>query len=122
MRADPAYRPITADEFLSIDFGPDRKFELVDGVIQMMTGGSAIHANDAGNIYFALRQKLRGSGCRPYNSDMGLRVGEVNIRYPDVAVYCGKTLDHPEQDVLAFDDPCVVFEVLSPSTADASWS
>lgn len=116
MGLDPAYRPITVDEFLAIDFGMDRKFELVDGVIQMMTGGSAFHANVAGNIYFALREKLRGTGCRPFNSDMGLRIDETNVRYPDVAVYCGKELLFPDQDVRAFADPVVIFEVLSPST------
>ena len=44
MRADPAYRKITADEFLEMDFGTDKKFELHDGVIYMMTGGTEAHA------------------------------------------------------------------------------
>lgn len=115
MRLDPAYRPITADEFLQIDFGTDRKFELVDGVIQMMTGGLASHAHVAGNIYFALRQKLNGSGCRPFNSDMGIRVGPTTVRYPDISVICRDDW-LLQDDVKAFDDPLVVFEVLSPST------
>ena len=116
MRSDPACRPITAEEFLAIDFGSDRKFELSDGVIQMMTGGSSFDADVAGNIYHALRQKLRGTGCRPYNSDMGLRVDDVNVRYPDIAIYCGKRRDHPSHDAPVFNDPLVIFEVLSPST------
>ena len=44
MRLDPAYRKITADEFLAMDFGTDRKFELDDGVIVMMTGGTEPHS------------------------------------------------------------------------------
>lgn len=44
MASEPQYRPITADEFLAMDFGSDRKFELNNGVIRMMTGGSSDHA------------------------------------------------------------------------------
>jgi Uma2 family endonuclease len=91
MRHDPLYEPITVDQFLSIDFGSDKKFELVDGMIRMMTGGTSAHARVSGNIYFFLRQKLAGSGCLPYNSDMGVRISDTNLRYPDVSVYC----DHP---------------------------
>lgn len=116
MRLDPTYRPITADEFLEIDFGTDKKFELVDGVIQMMTGGSAIHARVSGNIFFFLRGRLRGTSCQPFNSDMGVRVDATNIRYSDVAVYCDKPWDHIKDEARAFDDPKVIFEVLSPTT------
>ena len=115
MASDPLYQPITADEFLAMNFGSDRKFELSDGVIQMMTGGSDKHAHVAGNIYFALRTKLRGTGCRPFNSDMGIRVTEHDVRYPDVSVVCRPDwLTAPEAK--AFADPVVLFEVLSPST------
>jgi hypothetical protein len=43
MRADPADRPIVVDEYLAIDFGSDRKFELSDGVIRTIAGESAFH-------------------------------------------------------------------------------
>lgn len=117
MRHDPAYRPITADEFLAIDFGTDKKFELVDGVIQMMTGGTSLHAHVAGNIYAFLRTRLRGSGCVPFNSDMALRVSETDVRYPDIAVYCGDPMAIDKQPRQAFDDPKVIIEILSPSTS-----
>lgn len=117
MRHDPAYRKITASEFLAIDFGTDKKFELSDGVIQMMTGGSSLHAHIAGNIYSFLKGKLRGTGCVPFNSDMALRIGETDVRYPDVAVYCGNPMDIAKEPVLSFDDPVVIIEVLSPSTS-----
>lgn len=51
MRSDPAYRKITADEFLAMDFGTDRKFELEDGVIVMMAWGTDPHAWVQGNIF-----------------------------------------------------------------------
>lgn len=116
MRSSHAYIPVTAEQFVEIDFG-DRKFELVDGVLRMMTGGSPAHARVASNILIFLGTKLRGTGCRAYNSDMGLRVDEGNVRYPDVSVYCGDPATPERERQKLFTDPRVIFEVLSPSTA-----
>ncbi|AOH84072.1 hypothetical protein AWL63_08910 [Sphingomonas panacis] len=116
MRHEPAYQPITVETFLSLDFGTDKKFELVDGVIQMMTGGTRAHARVAINIISYLAQKLRGSGCRPYGSDAAIRIDDINLRYPDVSVMCEEP-PLPETDTLKlFERPKVIFEVLSPST------
>ena len=61
-------------------------------------------------------QRLRGTGCTPYGSDMATRTMGRSIRYPDVTVFCGH--DAPdEDDAQAFDDPRVIFEVLSAGTA-----
>ena len=109
------YPLLTAEEFLDIDFG-ERKAELDNGVIRMMASGTARHARVQGNIYVALAQRLRGSGCSPYNSDMAARTGDRSIRYPDLAIYCGRD-DRSNDDQKAFDDPRVVFEVLSAGTA-----
>lgn len=116
MRYDPKYVPITVEQFLSIDFGSDKKFELVDGVIQMMTGGTRRHAHVASNIIIYLGKKLKGSGCIPYGSDMGIRTADTNLRYPDVSVFCGDA-GRSELDMeLVANDPVVIFEVLSAST------
>ncbi len=111
-------RHMTAEEFLEKYEGVEGKWELVDGEPRNMSGGSIRHADVAGNIYIALRSKLRGTGCRPFNSDTGLSVGEDNIRYPDVAIYCdSRDLERDPVKTKAFEHPVVVFEVLSPSTA-----
>lgn len=119
MRPDPFYQPITVEQFLKIDFPEGRKYELVDGVIRMMTGGTPAHARVSLNIATFLRQKLRGSGCRAYGSDMGVRIGETDARYPDVSVYCGDHASHDAEKQALFEDPVVIFEVLSPSTSKA---
>ncbi|GGB17559.1 hypothetical protein GCM10011380_03840 [Sphingomonas metalli] len=109
------YPLLTAKDFLEIDFG-ERKAELDNGVIRMMAGGSARHAQVQTNILIALAERLRGSGCRPYNSDMAVRTHDLSIRYPDVSVFCGRS--DPANDALkAFDDPRLVVEVLSAGTA-----
>lgn len=115
MATNPEYPRLTAEEFLDIDFG-EKKAELDNGVIRMMAGGTARHAAVQGNIYAALATRLRGSPCRPYGADMALRTNAYSVRYPDVSVYCGR--DDPAHDELkAFDDPRVLFEVLSAGTA-----
>jgi Uma2 family endonuclease len=115
MRADPRYRKITAEEFLAIDFGTDRRFELVDGVIQMMGGGSEPHAWVQGNLFAWLRHALKGSKCRPYGPDMGIRVSDTDVRYPDISIHCGERPD-PDDRVLALTEPTIVIEVVSPTT------
>lgn len=118
MRQDPLYRPITVEQFLDMDFGTDRKFELIDGVIRSRTSGTPARSRVAVNILGYLGQKLRGSGCRPYNSDLGVRVNDTEVRYPDVSVYCGNpaTREREAADRI-FSDPVVIVEVLSSSTA-----
>lgn len=113
---DPAYRRVTVGEFLAMDLG-DAKAELVDGVILMMAGGSSRHAGIAANLISALLGRLRGSGCRPYGSDLAVRTGESSIRFPDVSVYCRDDQRPDEPTGKLLGDPRLVFEVLSPSTA-----
>lgn len=112
---------LTVDDFLQIDFGSDQKAELDNGYIRMMAGGAGSHARVQRNIIAFLTISLRGSGCSPYGSDMGIRTHDLSLRYPDVSVFCGR--DSPENDRLrVFDDPKMVVEVLSPSTADADFT
>jgi Uma2 family endonuclease len=114
--SDPAYRLLDADEFLEIDFGPERKAELVNGLVRMMAGGTSAHARVQTNVLAYLRNRLRGTSCRPFGSDMAVRTGEHSVRYPDVSVICR---DAGVQDSdKASSSAKVIVEVLSPSTAD----
>lgn len=112
---DPAYGKVDIDAFLEMDFG-GRKAELDDGVIFMMAGGSMEHAGVASNIIMTLGPKLRGSGCRPFGSDLAVQTGPRSIRYPDVSIFCRPYADDGERNKLV-GEPRAVFEVLSPSTA-----
>ena len=106
---------VTADEFLGMEFDTDCRFELDNGVVRMMGGGTFRHSRIQTNVLVALAQKLQGSGCEPLGPDMGVRNHRLSVRYPDVSVYCGR--GGLENDKLtAFDDPKLVVEVMSPST------
>lgn len=115
MATRPVYPLLTAAEFLLMDFG-DKKAELDNGVIRMMAGGTARHARVQANILVALANRLRGTGCTPYNSDMATQTHDRSIRYPDVSVFCNRS-DPAHDDAIAFDDPRILFEVLSAGTA-----
>lgn len=111
-------RMLTADQFFTEVGGAAERYELVDGEIVMMGGGNNRHADVAGAIYATLYSKLRGTGCRPANSDTGLQINLNNVRYPDVAVYCDPRDFGPDAaERFARHFPKLVIEVLSPSTA-----
>lgn len=119
MRSHAAYQPITVEQFFDIDFGTDRKYELIDGVIQMMIGGTPAHSHVSVNILAFLHRHLRGTGWRAYTGDMGLRVDDVYCRYPDVSLYCGNPASRErEKAERIYSDPVVLFEVSPPSTAN----
>lgn len=115
MATDSHHRLLTAEEFLKIDFG-DMKAELDNGIIRMIAGGTRSHARVQANLMIVIGNALRGSGCRPYGSDMGVRTHDRSVRYPDLTIDCGTTRDRPDDLVLS--DPRVIIEVLSPSTRD----
>jgi Uma2 family endonuclease len=108
---------LKAADFLEIDFGPDRKAELDRGFIRMMAGSTRAHARVQANFMGELGSKLRGSGCRPYGSDMAIRIDDYSVRYPDVSVVCGDLANPADDKQKAFDAPVVIIEVLSPSTS-----
>lgn len=115
---NPAYRLLDAEEFFEIDFGAERKAELDQGVIRMMGRGTRAHARVQANLLAWLRQALRGSGCRPYGSDMAIKTGRLSVRYPDVSVVCGDSAAADDDDRVSFDHASAVFEILSPSTVE----
>jgi Uma2 family endonuclease len=117
MEPNPAYRLIDAEEFLDIDFGPDRKAELDAGVIRMMAGGTGGHSRVQGNVFAYLRAHLRGSGCRPHGSDMAVKTDRWSVRYPDVSIICGDQTRREDDKKKSYENVVAVFEILSPSTS-----
>src|SRR5690348_6535847 len=106
-----AERLMTLDEFLAWESGQPERYEFADGVATMMTGGSAAHVTIAMNLASELRRSLRGTGCRPFTSDMKV-IANGTVRYPDLSVVCRPVGDNEKQ----ITDPVLVIEVVSPST------
>lgn len=108
----PAKLTMSFDRYIEWEKTQERKHELVDGAITAMAGGTAAYNAIAVNLLVALHTRLRGSPCKPFGSDMKVRIPAGNVRYPDVTVDCGK----PKPSDLWADEPRVIIEVLSPST------
>lgn len=103
---------MTREEFLDWAEAQDRRYEF-DGFRPVaMTGGTLDHSQIAQNIYFALRSRLQGTGCRPLGPDAGIATIGGAVRYPDALVTCtrGPGTDRVVPGVV------VVFEVLSATS------
>jgi Uma2 family endonuclease len=113
-----AYRnkKYSIEEYLQIENAAVQKNEYYRGEIFAMSGAKVPHNRIVGNFSFALRSRLQGSPCEPFNSDQRIHVEKNTLfTYPDISVVCGKieTLNDDEYNVL---NPTVIVEVLSPST------
>jgi Uma2 family endonuclease len=89
------------------------KHEYVAGEVYALSGATQRHNRIAMNIAAQLWAAARDGGCRVYGSDMRVRIGNDAVYYPDVQVAC----DPADNESLFTKNPCVVVEVLSPSTS-----
>lgn len=106
----------TLAEYLAREETAVYKSEFYRGQIFAMSGGTPEHNTAAGNVFSALRGRLRGSPCRPFTSDQQIRIPANGlVTYPDVSVVCGE-LQRDPQAPNAINNPSVIFEVLSDST------
>ena len=106
-------KPMTLAEFLAWEERQDLRYEFDGFQPEAMTGGTVGHAAIQANLAIALGGRLRGKPCRFYGSDLKIQVADDHIRYPDGMVVCSDV----DQRAKVIQDPVVIFEVLSPSTA-----
>jgi Uma2 family endonuclease len=127
--------PVTffsVEEYLQLEQTSEIRHEYLAGQVFAMSGGSKEHNLIAGNIYSRLRSHLRGGSCSVFMADMKVNIELTNknsgnlteaqppskfsrksiFYYPDVIVSC----DPDEQDRFSLSYPCLIIEVLSPST------
>jgi len=89
------------------------KHEFVAGQLHALAGATERHNRIAMNVAALLWQAAGDGPCRVYGSDMRLRIGDEAVYYPDVQVGC----DPADTEQAYKTSPCVIVEVLSPSTA-----
>jgi Uma2 family endonuclease len=109
--AEARPHPWTVDDFLAFEAEEPKRYEFVDGIVRMMTGGSAAHSAIKTNVTNALNAALRDGPCRAYVDDLKV-VTAAAVMYPDVVVTRRPLA--PDDDRVP--DPTVVVEVLSPTT------
>jgi Uma2 family endonuclease len=109
-----AKRYYTVEEYLQYEEESAEGHEYVAGYIYAMSSPTIRHEMIVMNVAAQFHNQLRGTPCRAFGSKAKLRlkVDQDDIFYlPDVQVACG-----PFTEAAWLTDPCLVVEVLSPST------
>jgi Uma2 family endonuclease len=106
----------TPEEYFQWEEGQKLRHEYVNGEVYAMSGGTINHSKIASNLNFILKSHLRGGGCQILTSDARVNIVQSNdYVYPDLSVTCD---DRDRAAIQAIKYPCLVVEVLSPSTAN----
>lgn len=118
--AHAVHHRFTFAEYVALDEDSRTKHEFLGGQVWAMSGGTPEHAAISMNIGAMLTNALRGRPCRTYSSDLRVRVPSTGLgTYPDVTVICGRVeLDPEDPKKHTVLNPCLIVEVLSPSTED----
>ncbi len=111
-----AERPdyVSVEDYLASEEQARTKSEYIDGWVRAMAGGSVRHNQVKANCMIHLGSLLKRNPCRPYDSDMKVRIkNRRNIRfyYPDLQVVC----ESNAPTAVFQDHPVLIIEVLSPS-------
>lgn len=105
---------VSIDDYLRGEETARVKHEYLDGRVFAMAGSSERHNRIAGNVFFHIKTATRGRACGVFMSDMKVRERHANIfYYPDVMLTCDPEDSHPYYK----ERPCLIVEVLSPTTA-----
>src|SRR5947209_19805501 len=82
---------VSVEDYLAGELVSPIKHEYLAGVVYAMAGARNAHNVIGVNILGFLFGRLRGSPCRPFNSDTKVRIhlhGHVRFYYPDTFVTC----------------------------------
>ncbi len=104
---------ITHDEYLTGEQLSQIRHEYVAGQVFAMAGASEKHNRITLNLAFHLRAATRGTPCGVFMNDMKVHIATRDIfYYPDVVLTC----DADDREPFYKTTPCLIAEVLSPST------
>lgn len=115
----PAYqkRLMTEEEYLAFEEASEQKHEYFQGEVFAMAGAGHLHNEIFTNLFVSLGHLLKGKSCRPYGSDMRLKIPQTGLyTYPDISIYCNTSA--PFESSSNPKDPTVLIEILSESTKD----
>jgi Uma2 family endonuclease len=115
--AFPLHR-YTYQEYVWLEEESSTRHEFLSGEIVAMAGGTPEHSAMAASVIAQLSAALKGSSCRVFTSDLGVRVLETGLAtYPDASVVCGPTVRDPQKKTNV-TNPRVLVEVTSNGTED----
>jgi Uma2 family endonuclease len=111
-----ALKQMTVDEFLSWAEGREGRWELHDGVPVMMSPERTVHGRVKFSAAIGFRNAVLAAHlpCEVFTDGMAIRIDARTAYEPDASVVCGP---QAPPDAIEIDNPTIVVEVLSPSTA-----
>ena len=113
MVALPDRSLLSPEEYLAWEPTQEERYEYWDGEVVAMSGGTRNHNRISGNFFRILDDALVDRPCEPYMADVKAQVQRgQKYFYPDVVVTC----DDSDNDPQLVQFPCLIVEVLSPST------
>ncbi len=115
----PAHvRSYTVDDYLRHERSAVERHEFRSGQLVAMSGGSVVHSKIISNCNGEIRNRLKGKLCDAYDSNLRVRIARGTLySYPDVTVICGPPeIDPDDRWGETVTNPCLILEVLSPST------
>ena len=105
---------LTPEEYFAWEEHQQVKHEYFDGEVFGMSGGTKEHGRIGLNVTTMLDLHLSEGGCQFFNSDVRVKLQESEkYTYPDASVTCDER-DQETSQYITY--PCLIVEVLSPST------
>ncbi len=107
---------LTVNKFLVWSKDQPGRYELHNGNVVAMSPERLGHVEIKSNVHQALRNGIKSAGLPSFAVADGIavHVSETKWYQPDALVYCGERAD---RSVTKIDNPMIVVEVASPSTA-----
>lgn len=112
----PVPGPMTADEYLAMPEDDGRRFELLDGVLEEMSGANLKHQRVIGRLYLLLHGALQTTGLgEVLFAPFDVVLGERTVLQPDL-IFIRRENSEVLNPRNARGAPDLVIEVLSEST------
>jgi Uma2 family endonuclease len=108
----PPYMPLTLQDYLELEEESSIRHEYVGGILHALAGASRRHNQIITNLITTLGPISNRTGCTVHHESVKLQVADDTIYYPDFMIVC----DPDDTDPLVVQHPCVVVEVVSPSS------
>lgn len=104
---------VSVEEYLRIEEASELRHEYVSGALYAMVGATRSHHRLVRRIVRLLEDGTAGGPCEVASEAVKVQARVDQIYYPDIVVTC----DPADDNELMIVSPCLVAEVLSPSTA-----
>jgi len=118
---------MTVEAFLDAYASEDGRYELVAGVPVLLGDTTVRQSRVSTNLAASLYNGLSRDCCEVFGVNMGLKIGEYDLRLPAAAIYCDTAELAAANDMKRYlECPRVFFEFFHrpelPATGKTGWS